>query len=80
MNIYRTVSAVVAAGAVAAVITILPGTSELVSASAPLGSAPKAECTAQAWPHYDAACIRDTRNTDGLARTVRIIDTSHAVR
>lgn len=80
MNTYRTVSAILAAGAVAAIITILPGTSEKVSASAPHGSAPKAECTTQSWPHYDAACIRDTRNADGLARTVRVIQAGNTTR
>jgi len=80
MNLYRTISAVVAAASVAAVITILPGASELVSASASDRSGPPVECTVQAWPNYDAACVRDTRNTDGLARTVRVIDANHAIR
>lgn len=80
MNMYRTIPAIIGAGAIAAVVTVLTGTSELVSASAPEQPAHKINCSAQAWPNYDAACIRDTRTSDGLARTVRIIDPNRAVR
>lgn len=30
-------------------------------------------CSQNAWPYYEAACLRDTRNPFGQARKVRVI-------
>jgi len=32
-----------------------------------------ADCSQRAWPYFEAACLRDTRNPYGQARSVRII-------
>jgi len=37
----------------------------------PLGEA----CSQHAWPYYEAACLRDARNSFGVARPVRIVST-----
>ncbi len=85
----RTVSAAIAAAIVAGIMTILPGASEQVSASAPIGigksdridvRVPDARCAAQTWPHFDAACLKDRRQPMGQARQVRIISTDRAVQ
>ncbi len=31
------------------------------------------ECSQRAWPYYEAACLRDTRNAFGQVRGVRIV-------
>ena len=81
-NASRTMSAIVAAALVSGAMTILPGTSEQVSASAPLNSG-KADrldirpigpkCSQQAWPHYEANCMRDSRKAMGQAKQVRVV-------
>jgi hypothetical protein len=31
------------------------------------------DCSQNAWPYFEAACLRDTRNTYGQARGVRLV-------
>jgi hypothetical protein len=31
------------------------------------------DCSQQAWPYFEAACLRDTRNAQGQARNVRLV-------
>jgi len=31
------------------------------------------DCSQQAWPYFEAACLRDTRNPQGQARNVRLV-------
>jgi hypothetical protein len=31
------------------------------------------DCSQSAWPYYEAACLRDSRNTFGQAREVRFV-------
>jgi hypothetical protein len=33
------------------------------------------DCSQHAWPYFEASCLRDTRNTFGQARVVRIVST-----
>jgi len=33
------------------------------------------QCSGNAWPYFEAACLRDTRNTFGQAQLVRIVST-----
>lgn len=33
------------------------------------------DCSQRAWPYFEAACLRDTRNAYGQARQVRIVST-----
>jgi hypothetical protein len=82
MLIFRGLSAVGAAALGAAAILALPGFSPEVSASAPapvvksdrldLRPAGKA-CTQQAWPYYEAACLRDRSRVGSKARSVRLV-------
>jgi hypothetical protein len=89
-SISRTLSAIAAAALVAGAITILPGTSDQVSASAPLNSGKtdrldlrpaNAKCTQQAWPHFTADCLKDVRQPMSRAKAVRVVSTDRiAVR
>lgn len=83
-SLTRTISALVAAAAIAGALTVLPGASETVSASAPLNSGkgdrldvrtagPK--CSEQAWPYFETTCIKDRRDTMSRAKTVRVVTT-----
>lgn len=82
---FKAMSAIAAAGIVAAAITILlPGFSPSVEASAPVPvgksdrlGAPtdEATCSMQGWPYYETSCLRDRDNNAGLARPVRIVTT-----
>jgi len=83
-SVSRTLSAIAAAALVAGAITILPGASDQVSASAPLNSGKgdrldarpvSNNCAQQAWPHYDAACLKDVRQPMSRAKPVRIVTT-----
>jgi hypothetical protein len=60
----------------------MPGSSDKVAASAPLNSG-KADrldmrplgtrCSEQAWPYFEARCMRDRRIALGQARAARIV-------
>jgi hypothetical protein len=82
MKRLESISAVVLAALVASAITILPGASDKVVASAPLNSGkgdrldirplgPK--CSQQAWPYFEANCLRDRRMALGQAKAVRLV-------
>jgi hypothetical protein len=77
-----TVSAILAAAAIAGAITILPGASDKVVASAPLNSGKAdrldirpvgTQCSEQAWPYFEANCMRDRRSAMGRAKDARIV-------
>ena len=81
-KVYRTLSAVVLAAAIAGGFTILPGTSDPVVASAPLNSGKGdrldmrplgVQCSEQAWPYFEAGCLRDRRMALGQAKPARIV-------
>jgi hypothetical protein len=90
MFIYKALSAIAAAAFGAAIVLALPGFSPEVEASTPaqmvaaghLDIQPVAttpDCTQQAWPYYDASCLRSTRaNTQ--PRTVRVVTTDRMAR
>ena len=78
----KTVSAMVAAGLIAGALTVLPGASNKVVASAPLNSGKSDRldvrpignrCSEQAWPYFEAGCVRDKRNAMGQAKAVRVV-------
>jgi hypothetical protein len=84
----KTVSAIAAAALVAGAITILPGASDQVSASAPLNSgkgdrldirAIGPQCSQQVWPYYEARCLKDSRQPMGHAKAVRIVSPDRVV-
>jgi hypothetical protein len=81
-RVLRPISAVLAAALIAGGITVLPGASERVVASAPLNSGkgdridsrplgPK--CSEQAWPYFEAKCLRDSRMPLGQAKNARVV-------
>ena len=85
MSIYKALSAVAAAAFVAAIVVAIP--SPEVEARTPTPAQidrpdvqPAApDCTEQAWPYYDASCLRSDRpNTQ--PRTVRIVTTDRVTR
>jgi hypothetical protein len=78
----KAVSAILAAAAVAGALTIIPGASDKVSASSPLNSGKGdrldirplgAKCSEQAWPYYEAACMKDVRSPMGQAKASRVV-------
>jgi hypothetical protein len=79
---YRSMSVVALAALVAGVVTILPGASDQVVASAPVHSGKGdridirplgIDCSEQAWPYFEAGCIRDRRMALGQAKPARIV-------
>jgi hypothetical protein len=69
-SVYRIVLAVVAAAIVACFFTIITATADQVEASAPIIGA---QCSQQAWPYFEAHCLRDRRQSD--ARPARVVTT-----
>jgi hypothetical protein len=37
-------------------------------------------CSQQAWPHFEASCLRDARNPQGQARDVRVVSADRPAR
>jgi hypothetical protein len=79
---YQPISAIVLAALVAGAWIVLPGNSDQVVASAPLhkGKGDRLDirpiginCSEQAWPYFEANCLRDRRAAMGKARTARIV-------
>jgi hypothetical protein len=88
MFIYKALSAIAAAAFGAAVMLALPGFSPEVEAAAPppvvksdrLDIRPAAPtCAEQAWPYYDASCLRSTRSNT-QPRTFRVVTTDRIAR
>jgi hypothetical protein len=81
-GVTRPISAVVLAALVAGTVTIFPGISDQVVASAPMhaGKSDRLDlrplgnrCSQQAWPYFEAQCVRDPRMALGRARPARIV-------
>ena len=80
----KTVYAIAAAAIVAAWLVVFPSLSPQVEARAPVVGAKAdradvrplgAECSQQAWPYFEAACLRDARDLLAPVREVRIVST-----
>ena len=78
----RSISAVVLAALFAIAATILPSFSDRVVASAPIhgGKGDRLDlrplgtrCSEQAWPYFEANCVRDKRTAMGRAKSPRIV-------
>ena len=78
----KIVSAIGAAAIIAAGLVTFPSLSPQVEARAPIPGAKSdradmrplgRDCSQQAWPYYEAACVRDVRKPWGQARDVRIV-------
>jgi hypothetical protein len=79
---YRPLTAILLAALIAGAVTVLPGASDKVVASAPLNSGKGdrldirpigAQCSQQAWPYFEASCLRDRRMAMGQAKAVRLV-------
>jgi hypothetical protein len=89
MLIVKIISASAAIALGAAVTLSLPGFSPEVEAGTPppvvkgdrLDVRPAVDtCTQQAWPYYQANCLRDRNQPNGQARTVRVVTTDRVAR
>lgn len=77
-----TIYAIITAALIAACIVLSPSLMQQVAAGAPAanGKSDRADarpigtaCSQQAWPYFEAACLRDTRNRLAQPRDVRVI-------
>jgi len=78
----RSISAIALAASFAGAATILPSLSDKVVASAPIhgGKGDRldirplgTQCSEQAWPYFEANCIRDRRAAMGQVKSPRIV-------
>src|SRR4051812_45391284 len=78
----RSISAIALAALIAGTMTVLPSFSDKVVASAPIHSGKGdrldirplgAKCSEQAWPYFEAGCLRDKRTSMGRAKSARIV-------
>ncbi len=81
-KIWPSISAIALAALVAGTATILPSFSDKVVASAPIhgGKGDRldirplgTQCSEQAWPYFEANCLRDRRTAMGQAKSARIV-------
>jgi hypothetical protein len=84
MLINKIIPAIAAAAMGAAAVMSLPGFSPEADASTPpkvvksdrLDLRPVgADCSQQAWPYYEATCLRDHRQASRQAKPVRLVTT-----
>ena len=78
--IYAVIAAAIVAGSFVATLSVseqveargsTPGAKADRADIRPLG----AKCSQNAWPYFEAACLRDTRNPFGETRPARIVST-----
>jgi hypothetical protein len=81
-RLYKAVPAVALAALIAGAFTILPGASDEVEASPPVAVAKSdrldfrpigPNCSQQAWPYYEAGCLKNRRAQGGEAKATRIV-------
>ena len=80
----KALSAVAVAAFIAAALTVLPGFAPKVEASVPVALA-KADrldihtvgrnCSEQAWPNFEASCLRNAASKTITVREVRLVTT-----
>ena len=80
--INRSISAITLAALIAGTASILPSFSDKVVASAPIHSGKGdrldirplgTKCSEQAWPYFEAGCLRDHRASMGHVKPARIV-------
>jgi hypothetical protein len=85
---HKTACAIVAAAVIAAAFVAFPSLSPQVEAHSVVPGAktdradarPLAnQCSQYGWPYFEAGCMRDTRNTYGEARPVRLISSDRPI-
>jgi hypothetical protein len=81
-RIFGSISAIALAALAAGTVTILPAFSNKVIASAPIHSGKGdrldirplgTQCSEQAWPYFEANCLRDGRAQMGKAKPARVV-------
>ena len=81
-NFGRSISAIALAALAGGTVTILASFSGKVLASAPMhgGKGDRldirplgAQCSEQAWPYFEAKCLRDRRSAMGQAKSPRVV-------
>jgi hypothetical protein len=79
---FGSISAITLAALIAGTATILPSFSDKVVASAPIhgGKGDRldirplgTQCSEQAWPYFEANCLRDKRAAMGKVNSARIV-------
>jgi hypothetical protein len=82
-SIYAVIAAAIVAGAFVATLSVseqveargsVPGTKADRADTRPLAR----DCSQNAWPYFEAGCLRDTRNSFGQVGDVRIISADRA--
>ena len=82
-TIYTTFAAAIVAGAFIAMLSVsaqveargsVPGAKADRADTRPLAR----DCSGNAWPYFEASCLRDTRNPLGQARDVRLVSAAGA--
>lgn len=77
----KALSAITIAGFIAAALTVLPGFAPKVEASVPVAlkkadrldiRAIGKDCSQQAWPHFEASCLRNAGNK-AVPPAVRVV-------
>jgi hypothetical protein len=85
----RPLSAIMLAALVAGAWIIVPGASDTVVASSPLNNGKGdrldyrplgSQCSEQAWPYFEAGCLRDKRHANGRVNAVRIVTADRVAR
>jgi hypothetical protein len=83
----KTLSAIAIAAFVAAALTVLPGFAPQVEASVPQALAKGdrldiktfgRECSENAWPNFEASCLRVAGNKVTVVRQARLVTTDRA--
>jgi hypothetical protein len=81
-NFARTISVLVAAAAIVGGATVLSRATEKTAVTIPLASgkgdrldirATGPDCSKQAWPYYEASCVKDRREAKSQAKPARIV-------
>ena len=82
----KALSAVVVAAFIAAALTVLPGFAPKVEASVPVALAMSdrldlhpvgRNCSEQAWPNFEASCLRNAANKRITVREARLVTVDH---
>ena len=89
MLIYKGLPMVAAAAVSAAIVVMLPGFSPEAGANtpAPVVKSDRLDyrpigrnCTSQAWPYYEASCLRDRSQFGGAVKHVRVVTTDRTAK
>ncbi len=81
-KIFGSLSAIALAALIAGTVTILPSFSDKVVAKAPMHSGKGdrldirplgTQCSENAWPYFEANCLRDTRASMGKVKPARVV-------